>query len=97
MLGNKHHRHHSLSLKMGFWEGQRKALSPPRYLTRVWTPRSAFGAVAPVAVTEAPHCLLGLRPLRNQGGDSQREVINHGRESNRCGDVQEWVSVGVCE
>lgn len=53
-------------------------------------PGSAFGAMAPVAVTEAPRCLLGLRPLRNQGGDSQRDVINHRRESNRCGDVQEW-------
>lgn len=38
MLSHKHYHHHSVSLKMGWWQGQRKVLSPPRYLTCVWTP-----------------------------------------------------------
>lgn len=49
MLSHKHHHHHSLPLQTGRWQGQRKELSPPRYLTHVWTPQPALGTVAPVA------------------------------------------------
>lgn len=74
MLSHKHRHHHSLFLQTGWWQGQRKALSPLRYLTGGWTPWSALGTMAPWAVTEAPSCLLGLRPLRGQGCVSQERL-----------------------
>lgn len=93
MLGNKHHRHHSLSLKMGFWQGQRKALSPPRYLTRVWTPRVSVRRRGACSCHRGSSLFTGP-----SSSEKSRGRFSAGGHKSQAGEQQVWgcSEVGFC-
>lgn len=90
MLSNKHQRHHSLSLKMGFGQGQRKALSPPRYLTRVWTPRVSVWRRGACSCHRGSSLFTGP-----SSSEKSRERFSAGGHKSQAGEQQVWGCSGV--